>query len=94
MAHAVAGHTSLHGEPYSGRGCAEGCLEAPTALHALACTNPMQTCVVNPFVQIVRLVRSGARPEVPPLEELPGPDSDACAAAGLHEYCQLMRCAG
>lgn len=40
-------------------------------------------------MQIVRLVQSGERPEVPPLEILPG--GDAAAFEGLDAYLALMR---
>lgn len=42
-----------------------------------------------PFAQIVGKVMSGERLEVPPREQLPGPDTDIFA--GLDDYVTLMR---
>jgi len=39
--------------------------------------------------EIVQIVLNGGRPEVPPLERLPGPDAPPPAA--LDQYCRLMR---
>lgn len=40
-------------------------------------------------LQIIRTIAAGGRPEVPPLEALPGPDKPS--AASYATYCQLMR---
>ena len=48
-----------------------------------------------PGWQIFRVshhVLAGGRPELPPREELPGPDT--AGWEGLDEYCQLMQCVG
>ena len=46
-----------------------------------------------PPAQVVFKIMSQQRPDVPPVEELPGQDRDRMAA-GVEPYCQLMRCVG
>lgn len=41
-------------------------------------------------LQIGNAVMRGGRPEVPPFEALPGPDT--VTFAGLDIYCEVMRC--
>ena len=52
---------------------------------------PWQTLVFCLFfcLQVGATIRQGGRPEVPPREALPGPDT--AAWAGLDAYVQLMR---
>ncbi|KAI7842172.1 hypothetical protein COHA_004194 [Chlorella ohadii] len=43
---------------------------------------------VQPFV-VMKLVRNGSRPDIPPLDQLPGPSPAGCP--GMDDYMQLIR---
>ncbi|KAL4422525.1 hypothetical protein ABPG75_008722 [Micractinium tetrahymenae] len=50
----------------------------------------LEASAVSGAVQIYYRLVQGERPDIPPLEELPGPDRD-CLAASYADYTQLMR---
>ena len=62
----------------------------PTALGCFSSCLSDYQCVLPPIrsTQLAAIIREGARPEVPPRDELPGPDTDW---GGLDDYVSLMQ---